>query len=91
MAYTGCRVRDGRGRSHCVFMLAVIARLRHLDGQRDRAALADLIMSWLDQHNAAAPADLPASAVSADSPRSRAERYVDELLRGFAKAAFLIG
>lgn len=50
--------------------------LHHLDGQHDRAALADLVVSWLKER-------------SATRSREQVEQFIDELLTAFAQAALL--
>jgi methyltransferase-like protein/SAM-dependent methyltransferase len=59
--------------------------LQNLDGQHDRAALAALLADQMKR----APAG--AESKAEESPEARAAKYVDELLKVFARYALLVG
>jgi methyltransferase-like protein len=59
--------------------------LQNLDGQHDRAALAALLADQMKR----APAG--AESKAEESSEARAAKYVDELLKVFARYALLVG
>jgi methyltransferase-like protein/SAM-dependent methyltransferase len=59
--------------------------LQHLDGRHDRAALSAILADWLEKASAAE------SRKAVEPAAQRAAQFVDQVLRGFARSALLVG